>query len=125
MEGEGPSLPLPLLADAPPEEARPWSPAVVLRIGGGWLVWKAVREGRPWWWALAGCAVLAAYGFVPTLQPIDDFGRLYAVYGGVFIGMSFAWGRVFDGVPVDMGDAVGSAICLVGIAVILFWPRQG
>ena len=114
-----------------------WSPAVVLKvvvlfflagvaeIGGGWLVWKAVREDKPWWWAVVGCVVLASYGFIPTLQPIDDFGRLYAVYGGVFIGMSFAWGRIFDGVQVDMGDAIGSAIAFVGIVVVLFWPRQG
>ena len=134
MEDEGALAPL--LADAPPG-ARLWSPAVVLKvvvlfflagvaeIGGGWLVWKAVREDKPWWWAVVGCVVLASYGFVPTLQPIDDFGRLYAVYGGVFIGMSFAWGRIFDGVQVDMGDAIGSAIAFVGIVVVLFWPRQG
>eukprot|EP00971_Amphidinium_carterae_P325072 6455160-Amphidinium_carterae.1 len=23
-------------------------------IGGGWLVWGAVRESKPWWWAIAG-----------------------------------------------------------------------
>ena len=46
-------------------------------IGGGWMVWKAVREGKPKWWALVGSAILVLYGFVPTLQPVDDFGRLY------------------------------------------------
>ena len=62
--------------------------AGLAEIGGGWLVWKAVREGAPRWWAACGALVLAAYGFIPCLQPIDDFGRLYAAYGGrrVFIG---------------------------------------
>ena len=55
--------------------------AGLAEIGGGWLVWKAVREGAPRWWAACGALVLAAYGFIPCLQPIDDFGRLYAVYG--------------------------------------------
>ena len=74
-------------------EAEPfsWTPLVVLKvaalfllagfaeIGGGWLVWQAVREGKPWWWAVAGSVVLVSYGFVPTLQPLSDFGRLYGV----------------------------------------------
>ena len=55
--------------------------AGLAEIGGGWLVWKPVREGAPRWWAACGGLVLAAYGFIPCLQPIDDFGRLYAAYG--------------------------------------------
>ena len=63
-------------------------------------------------------------GFLPTLQPLDDFGRLYAVYGGVFIGMSFCWAAVFDGAKPDMGDLVGSCIALLGVCVVLAWPRD-
>ena len=29
-------------------------------------------------WAAAGAVVLIAYGFVPTAQPILNFGRIYA-----------------------------------------------
>ena len=94
-------------------------------IGGGWLVWQAVREQKPRWWAVAGGAVLMLYGFVPTLQPLNDFGRLYAVYGGVFIGMSFVWGYLFDGIVPDTGDWVGSTVALLGVALVLFWPREG
>ena len=75
-----------------------WTPGVILEvsllfllaglfeIGGGWLVWKWARENEPWWWGLLGGMVLAVYGLIPCMQPLDDFGRLYAVYGGVFIG---------------------------------------
>jgi len=98
--------------------------AGLAEIGGGWLVWKAVRENKPLWWAAAGALILIAYGFIPTLQPLEDFGRLYAVYGGVFIGMSFGWGYFFDGVVPDRGDVVGSTIALIGVYVILFWPRD-
>ena len=97
--------------------------AGIAEIGGGWLVWKAVREGAPRWWAACGALVLAAYGFIPCLQPIDDFGRLYAAYGGIFIGMSFAWARVVDGMALDRGDVIGSAVALIGVAIVLLWPR--
>lgn len=44
----------------------------------------------------AGALVLAAYGFIPTLQPEGaSFARVYAVYGGVFIIMSY--GEASDG----------------------------
>ena len=77
--------------------------AGLAEIGGGWLVWQAARENQPRWWAVAGSIILMIYGFLPTLQPLDDFGRLYAVYGGVFIGMSFAWGYLVDGIVPDRG----------------------
>jgi small multidrug resistance family-3 protein len=98
--------------------------AGLAEISGGWLVWKAVREGAPRWWAACGALVLAAYGFIPCLQPIDDFGRLYAAYGGIFIGMSFAWARVVDGMALDRGDVIGSAVALIGVAIVLLWPRD-
>ena len=69
--------------------------AGLAEIGGGWLVWQHVRGAKPWWWTLIGAAALIAYGFIPTLQPAvasDDFGRVSACYGGVFIAMCFGWG---------------------------------
>jgi small multidrug resistance family-3 protein len=52
-------------------------------IGGGYLVWLAVREGRPSALILVGTVLLTVYGFVATQQPAT-FGRAYAAYGGVF-----------------------------------------
>ena len=95
----------------------------IAEIGGGWLVWRAVREGAPWWWAAFGAVALVVYGFIPCLQPFDSFGRLYAAYGGVFIAMSFGWGQLFDGMVCDRGDIIGSAVALAGVAIVLFWPR--
>ena len=83
-------------------------------------------QGKPWWWALCGSAALVAYGFVPCLQPLTDFGRLYAVYGGFFIALSYAWGAAFDGFVLDAGDVAGGCIALAGVLVALFWPgREG
>ena len=38
-------------------------------IGGAWLIWQAVREGKAWWWAGLGVVALGIYGFAATLQP--------------------------------------------------------
>ena len=93
--------------------------AGLAEIGGGWLVWQAVREGKAAWWAGLGSITLIAYGFIVTLQPLNDFGRLYAVYGGVFIGLSYLWGYVADGMKLDRGDLIGSFLALGGVCVKL------
>jgi len=97
--------------------------AGLAEIGGGWLVWQWLREGRTWLWGLVGAVVLVAYGVVPTLQESLHFGRVYAAYGGIFIILSLLWGRLFDGFQPDHWDLTGAAICLGGVAVIFFGPR--
>lgn len=78
--------------------------AGVCEIGGGWLVWKAIRSSKPWWWALLGSLVLIGYGFIPTAQPTASFGRVYAVYGGFFIALSYVSGWALDGDKPDIGN---------------------
>lgn len=97
--------------------------AGVAEIGGGWLVWQTVRVSKPAWMAVLGCVVLILYGFIPTLQPLDSFGRVFAVYGGFFIILSYLWGWAFDGDKPDTGDWIGSGVALVGVFIALFWPR--
>ncbi|MCC5698570.1 YnfA family protein, partial [Klebsiella pneumoniae] len=97
--------------------------AAVAEIGGAWLVWQGGREHRGLLWAGAGVLALGIYGFVATLQPDQNFGRVLAAYGGVFIAGSLLWGVVFDGFRPDRWDIIGSAICLVGVALIMYAPR--
>lgn len=96
--------------------------AAVAEIGGAWLIWQSVRENRPWWFALLGVMALAAYGFVASFQPDANFGRVLAAYGGVFVAGSLAWGVVIDGFKPTIWDYVGSAICLIGAAIIVIAP---
>ena len=96
--------------------------AGLCEIGGGYLVWRWWRSGGGWMAGVAGALLLVAYGFVPTYQPAH-FGRVYAAYGGVFVVLSLAWGAAIDRVPLDRYDLAGAALCLAGVAVIMFWPR--
>jgi drug/metabolite transporter superfamily protein YnfA len=73
-------------------------------------------SSKPLLWALVGAAILAVYGVVAALQPISEFGRVYAAYGGIFIGLSLAWGIIVDGFRPDKRDLLGAAICIVGEA---------
>jgi small multidrug resistance family-3 protein len=99
--------------------------AAIAEIGGAYLVWQAVREKRGWTLALLGGLALFLYGFVATLQPDSNFGRVLAAYGGVFVVGSLAWGVVFDGFRPDRFDLIGAAICLLGVGIIMYAPRGG
>jgi small multidrug resistance family-3 protein len=52
--------------------------AALAEIGGAWLIWQGVREHRGLVWVGAGVIALGLYGFVATLQPAADFGRVLA-----------------------------------------------
>ncbi len=97
--------------------------AAIFEIGGAWLVWQGVREHKGWVWIGAGVILLGIYGFVATLQPDANFGRILAAYGGVFVAGSLAWGMALDGFKPDRYDVAGALICLVGVAVIMYSPR--
>lgn len=91
-------------------------------IGGGYLVWLALKEDKGPWYLVAGAVVLFLYGIIPTLQEAS-FGRVYVAYGGIFIVLSILWGWQVDKVVPDMADLVGGAIALVGVLIIMYYPR--
>ncbi|KAL0048701.1 hypothetical protein WJX82_009111 [Trebouxia sp. C0006] len=74
-------------------------------------------------YAVSGSLSLVSYGFIPTAQPPPTFGRLYAVYGGFFVVLSFLWGWVVDKDKPDKGDCIGAVLAISGVALAWFWPR--
>jgi small multidrug resistance family-3 protein len=97
--------------------------AGLAEIGGGWMMWQWLREGRGAWLGVLGGIVLVAYGVIPTWQTEPAFGRVYAAYGGVFIVLSILWGWKIDGWQPDRYDLLGAGIALVGVAIIM-WGRN-
>ncbi len=97
--------------------------AGLAEIGGAWLIWQGLRERSSLLWMGAGVLVLALYGFLHALQPIEEFGRVLAAYGGVFIVASLVWGVVMDGFRPDRFDVLGVGVCLVGVVIIMYAPR--
>jgi small multidrug resistance family-3 protein len=97
--------------------------AGLCEIGGGYLIWLWIREGRGFEFAILGAVILILYGIIPTFQT-ENFGRVYAAYGGIFIVLALLWGWQIDNVVPDRFDILGAAIALIGVAVIMYWPRS-
>lgn len=92
--------------------------AGLCEIGGGYLIWLWLREGKGIELAFLGAIILVLYGVIPTLQPAN-FGRVYAAYGGVFIAMALIWGWQVDKVIPDRFDIIGTSIALIRVFIIM------
>lgn len=97
--------------------------AGLCEIGGGYLIWLWVKDGRSIWFGILGGLILIAYGIIATLQTAN-FGRVYATYGGIFIIMSIFWAMIFDKFVPDKYDIIGALIILLGVCIIYFMPRN-
>jgi small multidrug resistance family-3 protein len=96
--------------------------AALAEIGGGYLVWKWLRERKGIVFGLIGGIVLFLYGIIPTLQP-SNFGRVYAAYGGIFIISAVIWGLFVDKKKPDKFEIIGSLTAVIGAVIIFYAPR--
>jgi len=97
--------------------------AGLCEIGGGYMLWIALKNKQPFWLGIFGAMLLAAYGVIATLQPAN-FGRTYAAYGGIFVVMALLWGWMVDKIRPDLYDIIGAGIILAGAIVIFYAPRK-
>jgi small multidrug resistance family-3 protein len=96
--------------------------AGLCEIGGGYLVWKWLREDYSWIAGALGGLVLFLYGIIPTFQP-SNFGRVYAAYGGIFVVMAIIWGFLIDKKKPDRYEIIGGSIVFLG-ALIIFYSHR-
>lgn len=95
----------------------------VAEIVGCYLPYLWLREGKSAWLLVPAALSLAAFAWLLSLHPTAA-GRVYAAYGGVYIGVAILWLWGVDGIRPTLTDAVGVAVCLVGMGIIMFGPRQ-
>lgn len=94
----------------------------VAEIVGCYLPYLWLREGRSVWLLLPAAASLALFAWLLSLHPAAA-GRVYAAYGGVYIGVAILWLWAVDGIRPTLWDALGSAVALAGMAIIVLAPR--
>ncbi|MBP7606495.1 MAG: YnfA family protein [Giesbergeria sp.] len=91
-------------------------------IVGCYLPYLWLRQHGPVWLLLPALASLALFAWLLTLHDAAS-GRVYAAYGGVYIGTAIAWLWAVDGVRPSAWDAAGVAVALLGMGLIAFQPR--
>ncbi len=94
----------------------------LMEILGCYLPYLWLRQNKSPWLLIPAAASLSLFAYLLTLHPTAA-GRVYAAYGGVYITVALIWLWAVDGIRPNLPDFVGVLFCLIGMAVIMFWPR--
>lgn len=91
-------------------------------IVGCYLPWLWLKQDKPAWLLLPAVLSLALFAWLLTLHEAAA-GRVYAAYGGVYIGVAILWLWAIDGVRPTGWDLAGVAVALMGMGIIIYQPR--
>ena len=98
--------------------------AALAEIAGCFAFWAWLRLDRSPWWVAPGLVSLALFAYLLTRVESEAAGRAYAAYGGIYIAASIIWLWIAEGHQPDRWwDVAGGAVCLAGMAIILYGPR--
>lgn len=95
----------------------------VAEIVGCYLPYLWLKQGKSILLLIPAAASLALFAWLLSLHPAAA-GRVYAAYGGIYIGVAIIWLWVVDGIKPTTWDLVGSGVAILGMAIIMFAPRS-
>lgn len=90
-------------------------------IVGCYLPYLWLKQGRSIWLLIPAALSLALFAWLLTLHATAA-GRVYAAYGGVYVGVALAWLWAVDQIRPTSWDLVGAAVALCGMGIIMFQP---
>jgi len=96
----------------------------IAEIVGCYLPYLWLNQQKSPWLLLPAAISLMLFAWLLSLHPTAA-GRVYAAYGGVYIGVAIIWLWLVDGITPSRWDLLGSAIAILGMAIIMFSPRSG
>ncbi|MEM7146291.1 MAG: YnfA family protein [Verrucomicrobiota bacterium] len=92
-------------------------------IIGCYLPYLWLKHDKSAWLLVPGALSLALFVWLLSLHPAAA-GRVYAAYGGVYIGVSLIWLWMINGITPTKWDLLGASVALVGMSIIMFSPRD-
>ncbi|MDE2421235.1 MAG: YnfA family protein [Gammaproteobacteria bacterium] len=94
----------------------------IMEIVGCYLPYLWLKQDKSPWLLLPAGLALSVFVWLLTLHPTAA-GRVYAAYGGVYIGVAILWLWVVDGIQPTAWDIVGCVVTLIGASIIIFAPK--
>ncbi len=91
-------------------------------IVGCYLPWLWLKQDKSAWLLVPAAASLALFAWLLTLHEAAA-GRVYAAYGGVYIGVAILWLWAVDGVRPTGWDIAGTLVALAGMGIVIYQPR--
>lgn len=95
----------------------------VAEIVGCYLPYLWLKQGKSALLLIPAAISLSLFVWLLSLHPTAA-GRVYAAYGGVYVFVALLWLWGVDGIKPTAWDIVGVSVALVGMAIIIFAPRD-
>ncbi len=95
----------------------------IAEIVGCYLPYLWLKQGKNIWLLVPAALSLALFAWLLSLHPTAA-GRVYAAYGGVYVAVALVWLWLVDGVRPTGWDLLGCGVALLGMAIIMFAPRN-
>jgi small multidrug resistance family-3 protein len=97
-----------------------FSVTAAAEIFGCYSVYLWLKMHRTPLWLLLAALSLALFAWLLSLHQTTAAGRTYAAYGGIYIAASLVWLWRVEGQSPDRWDPLGSLVCILGAAIILY-----
>jgi small multidrug resistance family-3 protein len=91
-------------------------------IVGCYLPYLWLKQDKSPWLVAPAAISLAVFAWLLAQHPTAA-GRVYAAYGGVYIGVAILWLWLVDKVQPSVTDWVGVFVCFVGMSIIMLGPQ--
>ena len=95
----------------------------IAELVGCYLPYLWLKQGGSAWLLIPSAFCLVLFAWLLSLHPIAA-GRVYAAYGGVYITVAIMWLWLVESIKPTFSDWVGVLVCLLGMAIIMFGPRN-
>jgi small multidrug resistance family-3 protein len=95
----------------------------IAEIVGCYLPYLWLKQGGSIWLLIPAAFSLALFAWLLTLHP-SAAGRIYAAYGGVYIGVAVLWLWLIESIKPSITDLLGVLVCFIGMAIIMFGAQH-
>ena len=89
-------------------------------ILGCYSFWLFFREGKNSYWLAIGLLSLVTFAYLLTRIDLEQAGRVYAIYGGIYIFSSLLWLVFVEKEMFNRWDLLGAFIAFTGVMIIYF-----
>lgn len=95
----------------------------IAEIVGCYLPYLYLKQGGSPWLFVPAALSLGLFVWLLSLHPTAA-GRVYAAYGGIYIGVAIVWLWLIDSIKPSLTDWLGVFVCLLGTLIIILGAKN-
>lgn len=95
----------------------------IAEIVGCYLPYLYLKQDGSAWLFVPAILSLSLFVWLLSLHPTAA-GRVYAAYGGIYIGVAIVWLWLVDSIKPSLTDWIGVFVCLLGTLIIILGAKS-